>query len=51
MLRRGGEVKGGLITPSLGVIMNFWFEVGMEKSVEMLVERSVRVEEDGKVRV
>ena len=39
------------MTPSLGVIMNFWLEVGMEKSVQMLVERSARVEEEGKVRV
>lgn len=48
---RGGEgvAKGGLRTPSLGVMMNFWLVGGMERSMWMRVERSVRIEVGGKV--
>jgi hypothetical protein len=31
--------------------MNVWFEVGMERVLEMRVERSARVEVEGRVRV
>ena len=48
---REGVVKGGLRTPSLGVMMNFWVVGGMERSVWMRVERSVMVEEGGKSNV
>ena len=30
--RRDGSEKGGLMMPSFGVIMNFWFSGGMWKS-------------------
>ncbi len=48
---RGGEGvgKGGLRTPSLGVMTNFWLVGGMERLAWMRVERSVRVEVGGKV--
>ena len=45
------EEKGGLRRPSLGVMRNFWWEGGMERSVEMVVERSVIVELGRKERV
>ena len=35
--------------PSLGVIMNFWFEGGIERLLVMVEERSRRVVEEGKV--
>ena len=46
-----GSVNGGLRMPSLGVTMNFWFVTGMEKSLEMRVERSATVDSGGKFNV
>ena len=48
--RRGsrGLVNGGLRTPTFGVIMNFWFVVGMERSSCMRCARSVTVDVDTK---
>lgn len=36
-------MKGGLSVPILGVIMNFWFEGGMERASATWLLRSVRV--------
>ena len=41
--------NGGLRMPSLGVIMKFWFEGGMERVSSMAVDRSMTVEEGGRV--
>ena len=46
-----GSAKGGFRMPSLGVIMNFWWGVGIERASAILVARSVIVAESGKVRV
>ncbi len=45
---REALVKGGLRTPTLGVIMYFWFARGMERLVEMVSERSIIVASAGK---
>ena len=48
--RRVGSLKGCLRRPSLE-IMNFWFEVGTERSDATDSERSVIVAEKGKEKV
>lgn len=46
---RSGSLKGGLRRPTLGEIMNFWFDGGMDKVSEMVVDRSDIVASCGKV--
>lgn len=48
---RVGSRKGGLSRPSLGVIMNFWFECGIERVVDTASARSVMFESGEKGRV
>lgn len=48
---KAGEAKGGLSTPTLGVIINFWLVGGIDRSLWMRSVRSVMVESGGKSKV
>ena len=43
--------KGGLRIPSLGVIMNFWFEMGMLSCFSTSCEKSTMAASSAKVKV
>ena len=49
--REREEEKGGLISPTLGVIMYFWFMGGMERVLSIEEERSDILEPGEKVNV
>ena len=48
---RGRSGKGGARRPGLGVMRSFWFWGGIERWVWIIVEREVRVEKGGRVKV
>lgn len=45
------SAKGGLRMPIFGVIMNFWLAVGMDKSLEMRLERWAMVDSGENAKV
>ena len=45
------SLNGGFNIPGFGLIINFWFETGMESASVIREERSARVEEGMRVKV